>query len=202
MTHHQKRDAAGRPGGDASGQGNSDTNTDPQINLRAEQRQAIVGGVIAGVIALGGMLLINVSSGSEARLLLEAMLPSIRFLCSAVMTASATILALMLTMLSFSGQQDARLKSSHYERVRQIALVDTITFAAAIILLLILSLPLAESQDVPPSWYTVVYYLTMFYAAALGGALISIVLLLYNAIVDMIRVIHPEARSELVVRDK
>ena len=197
-------DDAAEPGDTAMNNGESDHGTDalPDIHLRTDQRQAILGGVVAGIIVLAGMFLINVSSGSEARFLLEAMLPSVRFLCSAVMTASATILALMLTMLSFSGQREAQLKTTHYERVRQIALVDTITFAAAIILLLILSLPLAESQDVPQSWYTVVYYLTMFYAAALGGALISIVLLLYHAIVDMIRVMHPEARSELVVRDQ
>jgi hypothetical protein len=118
------------------------------------------------------------------------------------MTASATILALMLTLLAFSSQHDAQLKATHYERVRQIALVDTITFSAAIILLLILSLPLAESQDIPQTWYTVVYYLTMVYASALGGALISIVLLLYNAIVDMIRVTQPGAQSKLVVDDE
>ena len=166
-----------------------------------DSRQVLIAGFVAGSIALGGMLLVNVSSGSEARLLLDAMMPSVRFLCSAVMAASATILALMLTLLSFSSAQDAKLKRAHYDRVKQIARVDTGTFAAAIILLLAISVPLAESAKIPPQWYTIVYYLTVVYSAALGGALIAIILMLYNAITDLIGVIDPEEVSQLVRQD-
>lgn len=161
-------------------------------------KQVAVAGFMAGAVALGGMLLVNVSSGGEARFLLEAMIPSVRFLCSAVMTSSATILALMLTLISFSSAQEARLKRSHYDRVRQIALVDTITFAAAIILLLIISVPLAEAAEIPPDLYTFFYYGTTVYAAVLGGALIAIVFMLYRAVMDLIRVVHPDEASDLV----
>lgn len=164
----------------------------------AHDRQIALAAVVAAGIALAGMLLVNVGSGSEARFLLEAMMPSVRFLCSAVMTASATVLALMLTLISFSSGQDQRLKREHYDRVRQIALVDTWTFAAAIVLLLIISVPLAEAAEIPASWYSVVYYVTVVYAAALGGALIAIVLMLYRAITDLIGVIHPDEVSDLV----
>lgn len=168
------------------------------IALSRDSRQVILAGVVAGGIALGSMLLVNVRSGTEARLLLEAMMPSVRFLCSAVMTSSATILALMLTLISFSSSQEARLKRSHYDRVRQIAKVDTGTFAAAIILLLIISVPLAESTEIGSEWYRGLYYFTIVYAAALAGALIAIVLMLYRAVMDLIGVIHPDEVSELV----
>ena len=113
--------------------------------------------------------MVNISSGSEARHLLEGMLPSIRFLCSAVTTATATVLALMLTMLSVSLAREGKFKPSHYNRVRQIALVDTGTFAAAVILLLFLSIPISQSQDdVPTIFYTVLYYLILGYAAFFG----------------------------------
>ncbi len=166
--------------------------------LVRDSKQIALAGVVAGGVTLAGMLLVNVSSGSEARLLLEAMIPSVRFLCSAVMTASGTILALMLTLISFSSSQERRLKEAYYDRVRQIALVDTGTFAAAIILLLLISVPLAEAADIPAAWYTVVYYVTVVYAAALGGALIAVVLMLYRAITDLIGVIHPDKSSDLV----
>lgn len=166
--------------------------------LARESKQIVLAGLVAGGVALAGMLLVNISSGSEARLLLEAMIPSVRFLCSAVMTASGTILALMLTLISFSSSQERRLKEAHYDRVRQIALVDTGTFAAAIILLLLISVPLAETAEIPAEWYTVVYYVTIVYAAALGGALIAVVLMLYQAITDLIGVIHPDKASDLV----
>lgn len=169
-----------------------------ELTLGADTKRAAIGGSVAAAVALTGMIVVNVSTGSEARLLLEGMLPSIRFLCSAVMTASATILALMLTLLSFSSAQSGRLKTRHYNRVRQIAQVDSATFAAALVLLLLVSIPLAEPSEVPANWYSIVYYLAVFYAAGLGGALITVVLMLYNAITDLIVVINPSKTSDLV----
>lgn len=174
----------------------------PAVTLSRDSRQVAIAAVVAGGVALAGMLLVNVSSGVEARLLLEAMLPALHFLSSSVMTVSATILALMLTLISFSSGQGTRLKRVHYDRVRQIALVDTVTFAAALIWLLLISVPLAESADIPSSWYRIVYYLTLVYGAALGGALIAVVLLLYNAITDLISVMQPGEESELVEEEK
>ena len=168
--------------------------------LSVDTRRAAVGGVIATAVALGGVLVVNISSGSEAQSLLEGMLPSIRFLCSAVTTATATILALMLTMLSVSLGGEGQFKPSHYDRVRQIAFVDTGTFAAAIILLLLVSIPFSQSQnDVPTVLYTVLYYIVLGYAAVLGGALVSIVLMLYNAITDLISVGDPNQESHLLM---
>lgn len=169
------------------------------LTLIADTKQAAVGGGVAAVMSLIGMILVNVSSGGEARLLLEGMLPSIRFLCSAVMTATATVLALMLTLLSVSTTQNEQLKSVHYNRVRQIAQVDSGTFAAALILLLLISIPLAESSEVPANWYTIVYYITVVYAASLGGALITVVLMLYNAITGLIGVLNPTEKSHLLI---
>ena len=166
-----------------------------RLAMDADTKRAAVGGAVAALVALMGLILVNVSSGGEARFLLEGMLPSIRFLCSAVMTATATVLALMLTLLSVSNAESGELKAHHYDRVHQIARVDSATFAAALILLLLVSVPLAESSQVPTGWYTVVYYIAVFYAAGLGGALITVVFMLYHAITDLIDAIHPNAES-------
>ena len=163
-----------------------------------DARQFLIAGVVSGAIALAGMLLVTARSGIEARLMLEAMLPAVHFLCSAVMTSAATILALMLTLISFTSSQNVTLKRSFYDRVRQIAVVDTGTFTASIILLLIVSVPLTESSEIPSEWYRVMYYSTTVYAAALGGSLIAIVLMLYRAVTDLIGVIHPDEVSDLV----
>lgn len=170
-----------------------------ELSLSTDTRRAAVGGGVAALVALAGMILVNVSSGSEARILLEGMLPSIRFLCSAIMTATATVLALMLTLLSFSNTQSKELKSQHYDRVGQIARVDTVTFAAALVLLLLVSVPMAESSEVPANWYTIVYYVAVLYTAGLGGALIIVMLMLYNTITDLISAIHPSEESHLRV---
>ncbi|MDX1612775.1 MAG: hypothetical protein R3300_00620 [Candidatus Promineifilaceae bacterium] len=169
------------------------------LSLDTDTKRAGIGGVVAALIALTGLLAVNVSSGSEARFLLEGMLPSIRFLCSAVMTSTATVLALMLTLLSLSDTQGGKVKSVHYDRVRQIAQVDSVTFAAALILLLLVSVPLAETSEVPANWYSVFYYIAIFYTASLGGALITVVLMLYNAVTDLINIVHPGEKSDLLV---
>lgn len=170
-----------------------------QSFIQFGSKRSVVGGVIAAGVIFLGTFLINVSSGSESRVLLESMLPSIRFLCSAVMTASSTILALMLTMLSMSsGSDDRQYKTDYYDQVRKIARLDTAVFAGAIILLMFISIPLSESQDVPANWHTVLYYGTLVATAVLGGSLISIIMMLYKAVTGLIAAKHPNKASHLV----
>jgi hypothetical protein len=177
---------------------NQQANDQKVISLNS--RRAAAGGIVSAVVSLIGVLIINFSSGGDARILLEGMLPSIRFLCSSLMTVTATILALMLTMLSLSHAGEGNFIASHYDRVQQISLLDTITFAAATILLLFISIPFSQSQNgIPATFYTILYYIILVYAAVLGGALISIIILLYSAITDMVRVVHPNKESNLLI---
>lgn len=61
---------------------------------------ALAGGAFTALFAVGVMSLVGRVGDYQARRLLEATIPTIRFLSSSVMTASATVLALMLTMLA------------------------------------------------------------------------------------------------------
>lgn len=81
--------------------------------MQKDTRRAAIFGIIAAGAILAGSWIINATSGSAPRVLLESMLPSVRSLCSAVMTASSTILALMLTMLSLSSGQDLKFKPDY-----------------------------------------------------------------------------------------
>jgi hypothetical protein len=134
--------------------------------------------------------------------LLEAMLPTTRFLCSAVMTATATILALMLTLLGLSTGASDRIHPAHFQRVRQIALIDTVAFAAATLFLLVLNIPLEETDNLSSTWYDTIYYAVLICSSLLGGMLISAVLMLYDAVRDMIYILgiqkkeHPLVRAE------
>jgi hypothetical protein len=166
--------------------------------LEVDTKRAVMGGVIAAIAVLMGTFLINVGSGSDPRLLLEGMLPSVRSLCSAVMTASSTILALMLTMLSMSSSNKTQFKADYYERARQIAWVDTAVLITAILLLSLISIPLSDSQDVPQNWYLIWYYVVLVGTAVLSSSLISVVMMLYNAVKGLIRALHPREESQLV----
>ncbi len=160
-------------------------------------KRALFGGLLAAGVAAGGQWFVGqVYSGTEARNLLEAMLPSARSVGSAVVTAAGTILALMLTMLSLTNQAKSSFDRVFYQRVERIGLLSTIALAMGTLLLLFLSIPLQESQQVPSSWYSYVYYVVIALTASLAGLLVAIVLMLYNAMTSLIQVLRPGPESE------
>lgn len=171
-----------------------------------EAWRPFVGGAITTGLCLGGTLALGTRGGYESLRLLEAAIPTIRFVCSSLITASATILALMLTLLGLSLNTDRPLAKSHYLRVRRIARWDAIGFLASLLFLLLLSLPLQESDQVPRGWFDVIYYAVLSISSLLAGYLSVVVLLLYEMISDLIEVFgleqedHPLLDSEEVER--
>lgn len=160
-------------------------------------KRALIGGLLAAGVAAGGQWFVGqVYSGTEARNLLEAMMPSARSVGSAVVTAAGTILALMLTMLSLTSQAKSSFDRVFYQRVERIGLLSTIALAMGTLLLLFLTVPLQESQQVPSSWYSYVYYILIALTASLSGLLVAIVLMLYNAMTSLIQVLRPGHQSE------
>jgi hypothetical protein len=154
---------------------------------------ALFGGGLAACIALVGQWFIGrIYSGYEARNLLEAMNGSALWLGGSVVTASATILALMLTMLSLSDQSKIDFDKVFFRRIEQIGVMTTITLASGILLLLFLSVPFQESKNVPNQSFTVIYYILIVSTALLAGLLISIVLMLLNAIRSLIAGVRPD----------
>lgn len=151
-------------------------------------KREVIGGVLATFVLVVGAVSVGHISGAEAKVLLESMLPTARFLYSGVITASATILALMLTLLSLSVNTQGKLDSRHYQRVQKIALIDTVAFVTGMTLLVFLVVPLEESQEVAPYWYQVFYYVTIGGSALLSGLLVTVVLMLYTTVRDMIEI--------------
>jgi hypothetical protein len=155
-------------------------------------KRALIGGILAGGIALAGQFLIGrVYSGAEARRLLSAFIPAANSVGGTVVTASATILALMLAMLSLGRRVTGALDASFFRRIQRIALLCTAALCAGMLLLMFLSVPVQESQNVPAPWFTVVYYALIAIVATLVGLFIGMVLMLFNAIQSLIEVVRP-----------
>ncbi len=181
------------------------------MSEREEERQsppvvvdlkwALTGGAVATAVALGGMTAVGRVGSYEARQLLEATMPAIRFLCSSTMTASATVLALMLTLLSFTQGHDTEFKESHYVRIQQISWMAAATIIAATLLLLLLSIPLEESPDIQ-RYYEWIYYTILISSAGLGGMLVTVILMLYRAISGLVGLFRSEGESPLVPSDQ
>lgn len=162
--------------------------------------QALVGGGVAAVVAALAVGTTGVASNAEARVLLESILPTIRFLTSAVITASATIMALMLTILSLSRGADQRFRGTHYERVEQVGSWSAWAIVGGTVLLLVLSIPMGESE-VLSSWYEPIYYGTVIAASLLGGLQVAVVLMLQKTIRGMVSALHPGRDSSPLLKE-
>ena len=142
---------------------------------------------MAVVMGLGAFTLGSFGD-NESRVMVEAILPTTRFLCSATMTASAAILALMLTVLGLTTGSDVKLNTMFYLRIKQIAFYDMIVLCFAISFLVLQCIPVTKSEEIPTWWYPAVYYGILAVAATLGGGMIAVVSMLYAAISSLIDV--------------
>ncbi|AIY14308.1 hypothetical protein [Cellulophaga baltica] len=152
-------------------------------------KRAIIGGVISLLAIMTGTFLLGELSGYEAKVLIEHSLSGLNMLCNTIVLASATILALLLTLLSLSSASNAKLKRDHYLHVLQIAKIDTAVFIIALISFLTFNLPITESDNVPDNWFNAIYYGSLIVSSILSSALIVVVLMLYNTVVNIIRIV-------------
>lgn len=153
---------------------------------RIDRWRPLIGGAVTAVVCLGVTLALSSQGDAQALHLLESTVPTLRFLASTALTASATILALMLTVLGLSLDSEPRLVEDHYERIRRIAYWATWGFLAGLLFLLLLTVPLYESKAIPPRWYSIIYYSLMSLGSLLAGLVATVVLMLYNTLSDMI----------------
>lgn len=172
------------------------------MKLSKYTKRALLGGLISLVIILAGSFLLGRLSGYEAKVLIKNSIGGLNTLCNTIALASATILALLLTLLSISSGSKSKLKKDHYMHVLQIAKLDTVVFIAAVMSFLLFNLPITESDSVPANWFSTIYYLSLGISSVLSAALIVVVLMLYNTVVNIIRIVglnmkdHPLAVSQ------
>lgn len=159
------------------------------LELTKYNKRALYGGVIAAIITGMGAYLIGNISGYEAKVLIKTTLPGFNTLSNTIVLASATILALLLTLLSVSTSTKSKLTADHYTHVLLIAKIDTVVFVAAMIMFQLFNIPITEADNVPSTWYSTLYYSSLGISALLSGALISVVLMLFNAVSSIIKIV-------------
>ncbi|WP_308992349.1 hypothetical protein QLS71_000860 [Mariniflexile litorale] len=171
-------------------------------------KRAIIAGIISLLIILLGTLLLGELSGYEAKVLIQKSLAGINTLCNTIALASATILALLLTVLSISSNSKSKLKKDHYLQVLQIAKLDTAVFIASVMSFILLNLPITESDTVPNNWFNIIYYISLAISSILTAGLIVVVLMLYSTIVNIIKIVglgmndHPLADVDEKTKQK
>ncbi len=172
------------------------------IKLTKYNKRALFGGIFSAIIIGAGAYGLGNISGYEAKALITSSLPGINALCNTIVLASATILALLLTVLSISTGTKSQLKDELYRHILLIAKIDTVVFVAAMIVFQLMNIPVTEAENVPSSWYTIIYYISLGLSAILSGGLISVVLMLYNTVISIIKIVglgiedHPLIHNE------
>ena len=172
-------------------QGREKMTNDPGMLRRLKHdliTACVIGTVIAVSIASAAIVLGHVGD-TEARRLLEAIIPTSRLFCSSILTVSATILALMLTMIGLGNNADRNLADAHYHRIIKIALYDAILFSAAAIMFVLHCVPVYESDSLPGWWYPTIYYGVLIASSLLAGGSVAIVSLLYLAVKDVVQIV-------------
>ncbi|WP_281541285.1 hypothetical protein [Maribacter aestuarii] len=159
------------------------------MKLTRSTKRAITGGVISMTIMLLGTFLLGELSGYEAKSLIKNSIAGVNTLCNTIALASATILALLLTILGVSSGSESKLKKDHYKHILLIARLDTIVFVSALISFLIFSLPVTEFENVPEEWFSILYYTTLGISSVLSAAIIVVVLMLYNTLYSIIKIV-------------
>ena len=147
---------------------------------------------VVALLGLGARIAIGrIYSSSEAVELLDALSGSGLYLGSASATASATILALMLTLIGMVRRADTEFDTSVYRSVLRIARIATASLMVSLILLLALVFPVGEFEDLPTSWYRWMYDGLFAATVTTIGMLAATVILLYQTIHDVIAKLTP-----------
>lgn len=171
--------------------------TSDSESVKFDLQKAVIGGVIAVIIILIGSWLLTSSIETDVYKLTKTMIPRAMNFCSTLLIALGNILALMLTLLSLSISMEIDFKWSHYQRVKQIALFVTVALITTVITFLIINIPIFESGKTDNEWYYYYYYALLSIISLLGGALITVGLLLYSTIKDIIKILNPRSDHDM-----
>lgn len=151
---------------------------------------AVVGFIVIVTIGIGGKMAGGkIYSSLKARDLIESLSDSALYLGSAIAGSSGTILALMLTLVGLIRRMDTDFDHKVYRRISAIATVSAINLIGAVILLLMLTMPVGDFEDIPEHWYptffNILYGLTVF-ISALSVAIIIMLLQTVNGLIAKI----------------
>lgn len=133
----------------------------------------------------------QIYGGAEAAQLLQALSRAGLYLGPAVATASATTLALMLTLIGMIRRAETDFDSEAYHRVILIARMSTMALMSALVLLLAFVFPIGEFDALPKDWYGILYEVLFALTVLTVALLAATVLLVYMTVRHVISGITP-----------
>lgn len=171
-------------------------------NFITRNKLSIYGGVAATIFTGLGVFLLGNVSGYEAKQLITSSLPGVNMLCNTIILGSATILALLLTVLGVSSNSKSKLKKAHYRQVLLIAKLDTIVFVVALVMFQFFNIPITEAENVEVSWFEFIYWATLLISSIMSGMMITVILMLYSTITNIIHIVGLEEDHYLISKEE
>ncbi|MFZ0014845.1 MAG: hypothetical protein WAL25_12110 [Acidimicrobiia bacterium] len=167
-----------------------------------EFRGPALGGVVTGSFLFAVVIGVGRIGSFEGLRLIEAVIPTARFLGSTVVGAAVTVLALLLTLigLSMSGEHSISFSDRLYTRCSKITRIAVACMIMGVGVLLAVSLPIGEVDRVR-GYYDVLYYVLTAAIAVLGGLLTTLGLMIGATLRGLLGAVHPEGESDLVDKE-
>ena len=133
----------------------------------------------------------DVYSSAKATQLIEALSRAGLYLGSAIVTASGTILALMLTLIGMIRRMDKEFDADTYRSVDLIARLATATLMISLFVLLAFTLPVGEFEELPDGWYVSLYDGLFVASVVMVGMNAATVTVLYRTVRAVIEKVTP-----------
>ena len=152
-------------------------------------------------LAAGGVMIIGVAghlangaiySALHAQQMIEALSQPALYLGSAIAASAATTMALMLTLLGLVRRVDADFDRSMYQRVYRISMLSAWLLAGSVIMLLVMTMPIGEFDEVPQTWFPTLYNVLYWMVVLLSAFLVGMVTLLFSTIKTLIVNVTPD----------
>ena len=152
-------------------------------------------------LAAGGVIVFGVAghlangaiySALHAQEMIEALSQPAMYLGSAIAASAATTMALMLTLLGLVRRVDADFDRSMYQRVYRISMLSAWLLAGSVIMLLVMTMPIGEFDEVPQTWFPTLYNVLYWMVVLLSAFLVGMVTLLFSTIKTLIVNVTPD----------
>lgn len=134
-------------------------------------------------VGVSARLAIGRTYGSgKATELIDSLADSGLYLGSGIATASATMLALMLTILSMTRDTDNEFNEDMYRRVYRVSIMATLSLVGAVVLLLALTIPVREMDGVPPNFFGILYNILFALVVMCCALVVGTVVMIFTVI--------------------
>lgn len=174
--------------------------------MRGQTQKAELGWtLVGGAVATAALLAMTIGVGRigedfQALRLIEAVVPTARFMASAAVGAAVTVLALLLTLLGLSLNSEFRFGARLYERAQYITILSVAAIVVGVGILLAVTLPVTE-VDGFGEIYDLLYYILVVGVSLLGGIIVTIGLMIAATLVGLIDIGHPQGSNLLLEQD-